>query len=235
MASEAQRAIEAIVMVADEPVEPQMLAQLLEVSVSGVEQLCSELAQAYEAEDRGFQLVRVAGGYRFQSHPDLAPYVERYVLEGQSARLSAAALETLAIVAYKQPVSRAQVGAIRGVNADAVIRTLQTRGYISEVGRDPGPGQALLYGTTTLFLEKLGFDNLGDLPPLAEFVPGPEIMDALESSLRADHPTSSGQSYGSGQSNGSGQSRPSGLADDGDVEPGGYDEDDDEGAPGEAF
>ena len=235
MASEAQRAIEAIVMVADEPVEPQMLAQLLEVSVSGVEQLCSELAQAYEAEDRGFQLVRVAGGYRFQSHPDLAPYVERYVLEGQSARLSAAALETLAIVAYKQPVSRAQVGAIRGVNADAVIRTLQTRGYISEVGRDPGPGQALLYGTTTLFLEKLGFDNLGDLPPLAEFVPGPETMDALESSLRADHPTSSGQSYGSGQSNGSEQSRPSGLADDGDVEPGGYDEDDDEGAPGEAF
>jgi segregation and condensation protein B len=100
--------------------------------------------------------------------------------------LSAAALETLAIVAYKQPVSRAQIGAIRGVNADAVIRTLQTRGYITEVGRDPGPGQALLYGTTTLFLEKLGLDRLDDLPPLAEFVPGPEIMDALENSLRAD-------------------------------------------------
>ena len=238
MASEAQRAIEAIVMVADEPVDPQMLAQLLEVPVSGVEQLCSELAEAYEAEDRGFQLVRVAGGYRFQSHPDLAPYVERYVLEGQSARLSAAALETLAIVAYKQPVSRAQIGAIRGVNADAVIRTLQTRGYISEVGRDPGPGQALLYGTTTLFLEKLGFDNLGDLPPLAEFVPGPEIMDALESSLRSDHPSTSGRSNGSSQSIGPGQSSPSGLADD-DVhesdEVGGYDQNDGEGAPGEAF
>jgi segregation and condensation protein B len=186
MASEARRAIEAIVMVADEPVDPQMLAQLLEVSVAGVEQLCAELAEAYEAEDRGFQLVRVAGGYRFQSHPDLAPYVERYVLEGQSARLSAAALETLAIVAYKQPVSRAQIGAIRGVNADGVIRTLQTRGYITEVGRDPGPGQAVLYGTTTLFLEKLGLDRLEDLPPLADFVPGPEIMDALENSLRAD-------------------------------------------------
>ncbi|HEX6391815.1 MAG TPA: SMC-Scp complex subunit ScpB [Acidimicrobiales bacterium] len=194
MASEARRAIEAIVMVAGEPVDPQMLAQLLEVSVSGVEQMCAELAEVYESEDRGFQLVRVAGGYRFQSHPDLAPYVERYVLDGQSARLSAAAMETLAIVAYKQPVSRAQIGAIRGVNADGVIRTLQTRGYITEIGRDPGPGQAVLYGTTTLFLEKLGLDRLEDLPPLAEFVPGPEIMDALESSLRADRNRASDQS-----------------------------------------
>jgi segregation and condensation protein B len=193
MATEARRAIEAIVMVADEPVDPQMLAQLLEVPVSGVEQLCAELAEAYEAEDRGFQLVRVAGGYRFQSHPDLAPYVERYVLEGQSARLSAAALETLAIVAYKQPVSRAQIGAIRGVNADAVLRTLQTRGYITEVARDPGPGQAVLYGTTTLFLEKLGLDSPDDLPPLAGFVPGPEIMDAIETSLRADRSPSPDQ------------------------------------------
>jgi segregation and condensation protein B len=193
MASEARRAIEAIVMVADEPVDPQMLAQLLEVSASGVEQMCAELAEAYEAEDRGFQLVRVAGGYRFQSHPDLAPYVERYVLDGQSARLSAAAMETLAIVAYKQPVSRAQIGAIRGVNADGVIRTLQARGYITEVGRDPGPGQAVLYGTTTLFLEKLGLDRLEDLPPLADFVPGPEIMDALEGSLRAERSRASNQ------------------------------------------
>ena len=202
MASEAQRAIEAIVMVADEPVDPQMLAQLLEVPVTRVEELCSELTQAYETEDRGFQLVRVAGGYRFQSHPDLAPYVERYVLDGQSARLSAAALETLAIVAYKQPVSRAQIGAIRGVNADGVIRTLQTRGYITEVGHDPGPGQALLYGTTTLFLEKLGLDRLTDLPPLAEFVPGPEIMDALESSLRADRSNDSGADSGPAQAGG---------------------------------
>ncbi|HEX4864575.1 MAG TPA: SMC-Scp complex subunit ScpB, partial [Acidimicrobiales bacterium] len=193
MATEARRAIEAIVMVADEPVDPQMLAQLLEVPVSGVEQMCVDLAEAYEAEDRGFRLVRVAGGYRFQSHPDLAPYVERYVLEGQSARLSAAALETLAIVAYKQPVSRAQIGAIRGVNADAVIRTLNTRGYIAEVGRDPGPGQAVLYGTTTLFLEKLGLDRVDDLPPLADFVPGPEIMDAIENSLRADRSQMPGQ------------------------------------------
>ena len=173
-------------MVADAPVEPNLLAQLLEVSPARVEELCAELETSYRNEDRGFELVRVAGGYRFQSHADLAPYVERFVLEGQSARLSAAALETLAIVAYKQPVSRAQIASIRGVNADGVIRTLQARGFIAEVGRDPGPGQAVLYGTTTLLLERLGLDRIEELPPLAQFVPGPEIMDALEHSLRAD-------------------------------------------------
>jgi segregation and condensation protein B len=186
VASEEERAIEAIVMVSDRPVEAHLLAQVLEVSPTRVEEICAALAAAYEAEDRGFELVRVAGGYRFQSHPDQAPYVEKFVLDGQSARLSAAALETLAIVAYKQPVSRAQVAAIRGVNADAVMRTLQTRGFITEVGRDPGPGQASLYGTTPLLLEKLGLDRIDQLPALAQFVPGPEIMDALERSLRAD-------------------------------------------------
>src|SRR5881227_2336377 len=160
MGTEEARAIAAILMVAEEPVEPQLLGQLLEMSPKKVEALCAELAAAYEAEDRGFVLVRVAGGYRFQSHPDLAPYVERFVLEGQSARLSAAALETLAIVAYKQPVSRAQMAAIRGVNVDGVMRTLQQRGFIEEVARDPGPGLALMYGTTRLFLERLGLDSL---------------------------------------------------------------------------
>jgi segregation and condensation protein B len=184
MASDEQRAIEAILMVADEPVAPHLLAQLLEISPARVEELCTALASAYDDEDRGFVLVRVAGGYRFQSHPDLAPYVERFVLEGQSARLSAAALETLAIVAYKQPVSRAQVSSIRGVNVDGVMRTLQQRGYVAEVARDPGPGQAVLYGTTPLFLEKLGLDDLSDLPPLADFVPGPEMVDLLEQGLR---------------------------------------------------
>ena len=184
MASEAARAVEAILMVAEEPVEPQLLGQLLELSPARVEELCAQLAAAYETDDRGFVLVRVAGGYRFQSHPDLAPYVERFVLEGQSARLSAAALETLAIVAYKQPVSRAQVSAIRGVNADAVMRTLQVRGYIEEVGRDPGPGQAILYGTSRLFLEKLGLDSLDDLPSLGDFVPAPDMVEALEQGLR---------------------------------------------------
>jgi segregation and condensation protein B len=175
-------------MVADEPVDPQLLAQLLELSPTRVDELCEELAAVYAGDDRGFVLVRVAGGFRFQSHPDLAPYVERFVLEGQSARLSAAALETLAIVAYKQPVSRAQMAAIRGVNVDAVARTLQQRGYIEEVARDPGPGQAVLYGTTRLFLERLGLDSLAGLPPLADFVPGPEVVETLERGLGVDSP-----------------------------------------------
>ena len=182
--SEDLRAVEAVLMVAAEPVEPAMLAQLLEVSPARVDELCAELAASYVAEERGFVLARVAGGYRFQSAPDLAPYIERFVLDGQSARLSAAALETLAIVAYKQPVSRAQLSAIRGVNVDGVVRTLQQRGYIAEVARDPGPGQAVLYGTTASFLEKLGLDSVVDLPPLGQFVPGADVVEALEQGLR---------------------------------------------------
>lgn len=185
---EAARAIEAILMVAQEPVETHLLAQLLEVSPATVEELCRGLGEAYEADGRGFVLAKVAGGYRFQSHADLAPYVERFVLEGQTARLSAAALETLAIVAYKQPLSRAQVASIRGVNVDGVMRTLQQRGYIVEVGRDTGPGQATLFGTSQEFLERLGLDSLEDLPPIAELFPNAEVMEALERSLRADPP-----------------------------------------------
>jgi segregation and condensation protein B len=183
--TEHHRAVEAILLAADEPLEPGLLAQLLEVPLSRVEEVCAELAAAYEEEQRGFVVARVAGGYRFQTAPDLAPYVERFVLEGQHARLSAAALETLAIVAYKQPLSRAQVGAIRGVNVDGVMRTLQQRGYIEEVARDPGPGNAVLFGTTRLFLEKLGLDSLDQLPALGEFVPSPEVVEALEQTLRA--------------------------------------------------
>jgi len=186
VASEAEKAIEAILMVAQEPVDPHLLAQVLEVSPARVEELCTELAAGYEAQDRGFVLVKVAGGYRFQSHGHLSAYVERFVLEGQTARLSAAALETLAIVAYKQPMSRAQVAAIRGVNVDGVMRTLQQRGYIEEVGRDPGPGQATLFGTSTEFLERLGLASIGDLPPIADLFPSADIMEALEKGLRAD-------------------------------------------------
>jgi segregation and condensation protein B len=186
--TERRRALEAVLMVADEPVPPELLAQLLELSAAEAEALCAQMATIYEAEERGFVLARVAGGYRFQSHPDLAPYVERFVLEGQSARLSAAALETLAIVAYKQPVSRGQVSAIRGVNVDAVMRTLQHRGYVAEVGHDPGPGQAVLYATTPLFLERLGLDSLDELPNLGQFVPNGEVVETLERGLRLEDP-----------------------------------------------
>jgi segregation and condensation protein B len=186
VSDEARRALEAILMVAESPVEPHLLGQLLEVAPARVEELCAGLAAAYEVEGRGFALVRVAGGYRYQSHPDQAAYVERFVLEGQAGRLSGAALETLAIVAYKQPISRAQVAAIRGVNVDGVMRTLQQRGYIAEVARDPGPGQAVLFGTTRELLERLGLDSLDDLPPLGQFVPGADVVEALEQGLRGE-------------------------------------------------
>jgi segregation and condensation protein B len=184
------RAIEAMIVVAQEPVAPELLAQLLEQPVADVERWCVELAASYDEQGRGFQLVRIAGGYRLQTHPDLTPYVERFLLHDQRARLSGAALETLAIIAYKQPISRAQIASIRGVDPDGVLRTLQGRGYIDAVGHDPGPGQAVLYGTTTAFLEKLGLDLIDDLPPIAEFIPGADVVEALEAGLRAsDAPT----------------------------------------------
>jgi segregation and condensation protein B len=184
--TETSQAIEAILMVATEPVPAQLLAQLLEVPPATIRETCQALADAYRAEGRGFELVEVGGGYRYQSHPEQAPYVERFVLEGQSSRLSAAALETLAIIAYKQPISRAQMAAIRGVNVDGVVRTLEQRGYIEEIARDPGPGLAILYGTSRMFLEKLGLASLDDLPPLGQFVPGADIVEQLEQGLRPE-------------------------------------------------
>jgi segregation and condensation protein B len=179
------RALEAVLLAATEPVEAGVLAQLLERPVAEVEARLEALAARYRDEERGFVPARVAGGWRFETHPDLAAYVERFVVEAQTARLSPAALETLAIIAYKQPVSRAQLAAIRGVNVDATLATLTERGYVAEVGRDPGPGQAVLFGTTRLFLERLGLDSLADLPPLADFVPDPSVVETLERHLRA--------------------------------------------------
>ena len=182
--AEFKRAIESIVLVAIDPVPPDLLAQLLEQPTALVEQWCEELATGYANAGHGFELVRIAGGYRYQSVDDLAPYVERFLLHDQRARLSGAALETLAIVAYKQPISRAQIAAIRGVDPDGVLRTLQGRAYVGEVGRDEGPGQAILYGTTATFLEKLGLDSLDDLPSIAEFIPGADVVEALEHGLK---------------------------------------------------
>lgn len=186
MSTEIKRALEAIVMVADSPLETALLAEITDTDPQKIDQLLAELAADYESQSRGFQLVRVAGGWRYQSHPELSPYVERFVLEGQSAKLSAAALETLAIVAYKQPISRAQIGSIRGVGVDGVVRTLEQRGYITEVARDPGPGQAVLFGTTPAFLERMGIDSLADLPAIADFVPGADVVEALEQGLRVE-------------------------------------------------
>ena len=182
--AELVRALEAIILVATEPVPVELLGQILGHPAEVVASLCDSLAAAYDEAGHGFQLVQVAGGYRYQSHPDVAAYVERYILDGQRARLSGAALETLAIIAYKQPISRAQVAAIRGVDPDGVMRTLQGRGYIDQIGRDPGPGQAVMWGTTPAFLEKLGINSIADLPAIAEFVPGADVVEALEEGLR---------------------------------------------------
>jgi len=182
--SEEHRAIEAVLLSAVEPVPPNMLAELLEMPIDRVEATCAELAAGYEEEGHGFVLARVAGGYRYQSHPDMAAFVERYAMEGVSSRLSSAALETLAIVAYRQPVSRAQIAALRGVNVDGVVRLLEQRGYIVAVGHAPGPGAPVLYGTTPAFLEKLGVYSLDELPPVEELLPGPEVVEQLEERLR---------------------------------------------------
>jgi segregation and condensation protein B len=177
------RAIEAILMVADQPVTPKQLAGVIGASVDDVEIAAAELIQSYANDRRGFVLQRVAGGFRFQSHPDMASLVERFVLDGQASRLSAAALETMAIIAYKQPISRNQISAIRGVNAEGVVRTLEARGYVEEIARDPGPGRASLYGTTPAFLERIGVNSIDELPPLGQFVPSADVVEALETTL----------------------------------------------------
>ncbi len=163
-------ALEAILMVVDEPVAEVLLAQILEVPTERVAATLATLSEEYTADARGFDLRRAAGGWRMYTRPAYAPYVERFVLDGQQTRLTQASLETLAVVAYKQPVTRSRISAIRGVNCDGVIRTLLTRGLIEERGIEPDNG-AHLYGTTTLFLEKLGLDTVEDLPPLAPFLP----------------------------------------------------------------
>jgi len=185
----AHGAIEAIVMVAVEPVSTELLAQLLEKPLAEIELACDELAAEYRSRKSGFELVEVAGGFRYQSAAELAPYVERFLLDEQRARLSGAALETLAIIAYKQPISRGQIASIRGVDPDGVLRTLMARGYIDAVGTDDGPGQAILYGTTASFCEKLGIANLDELPPIAEFIPDADVVEALEHGLRLEPPS----------------------------------------------
>ena len=184
IAPEVVAALEAILLVAVEPVSVKLLAQVLEQPTAVVEVLCNRLAASYDEAGHGFQLVKVAGGIRLQTRPELSPYVERFVLDGQQSRVSSAALETLAIIAYKQPISRQQISAIRGVDPESVLRTLQARGYITETSRDDGPGLAVLYGTTPLFLERLGMNSLEDLPPISDFVPDAGVVEALEAGLR---------------------------------------------------
>ncbi|WP_410814817.1 SMC-Scp complex subunit ScpB [Micromonospora sp. 067-2] len=177
--AELRGALEAILLVVDEPVSELVLAQVLEQPAERVGPMLDEIAAGYTAGGHGFELRRAAGGWRLYTRPEYATYVERFVLDGQSVRLTQAALETLAVVAYKQPVTRSRISAIRGVNCDGVIRTLVTRGLVEECGTETDSG-AFLYRTTTLFLEKLGLNTVDELPPLAPFLPDDveELADA---------------------------------------------------------
>jgi segregation and condensation protein B len=169
-------ALEAILMVVDEPVGEVVLAQVTEKPTGTVLATLRELAEEYDEQERGFELRRVAGGWRFYTRASAAAYVERFVLDGQQARLTQAALETLAVVAYRQPVSRARVSAVRGVNVDGVMRTLVSRGLVEEAGHD-GEGGSTLYRTTTYFLERLGLRDIDELPDLAPFLPELDAVD----------------------------------------------------------
>ncbi|HEX9774819.1 MAG TPA: SMC-Scp complex subunit ScpB [Actinomycetota bacterium] len=178
--SELRRQLEAILFVADEPIPLTQLAQVTETAKGTVAATLGEMRADLEASGSGLVLREVGEGWRMYTHPDTAPYVERFVLAVQNPRLTRAALETLAIVAYKQPVSRQQIASIRGVDSDGVVTTLVQRGLVKETGRDEGPGQAVLYGTTPLFLERMGLRVVADLPPIASMLPAQSVADELE-------------------------------------------------------
>jgi segregation and condensation protein B len=161
------RALEAILFLADEPLAPAVIAQALGVERRDADDLCEALARDFAERDAGLAVRSVAGGWRIYTTPEVAPFVEGYVVSSRHARLTKAALEVLAIVAYKQPVTRHQISAIRGVNSEGVLRALLDRGIVAEVGREETPGRPVLYGTTPEFLERLGLASLSDLPPLA--------------------------------------------------------------------
>lgn len=165
-----EAACEAVLLLADEPIPLVALASIVRRPVEQVDAVVRGLSEQYTEDGRGFDLREVAGGWRYYTRADCADVVSRYVVDGQQARLTQAALETLAIVAYRQPISRGRISAVRGVNVDGVVRTLLTRGLIEEVGVEPG-SQATLLGTTPYFLERLGISDLAELPPLAEHVP----------------------------------------------------------------
>ncbi|MEU1160571.1 SMC-Scp complex subunit ScpB [Streptomyces sp. NPDC090075] len=170
-------ALEAVLMVVDEPATAEHLSKILERPKQTITKALRALADEYTAQGRGFELRFVAGGWRFYTRGEFAPAVERLVLEGQTARLTQAALETLAVVAYRQPVSRSRVSVVRGVNCDGVMRTLLQRGLVEEAGAEPETG-AILYRTTNYFLERMGLRGLDELPELAPFLPEAEAIEA---------------------------------------------------------
>lgn len=174
----ARAAIEAVLMIVEEPVTDHALASALELPVEEIREHLGKLESTYNDGQHGFTVRNVGGGWRFYSHHAYAPVVERFVLDGQQSRLTTASLETLAVIAYRQPISRARIGAIRGVNVDGVVRTLLTRGLVIEVNKDEESG-ATLYGTTPYFLERMGLNDLDDLPAIAPYLPDAALLDDL--------------------------------------------------------
>jgi segregation and condensation protein B len=183
--SKLRGAIEALLFVSDEPVAASRIARVLEASAGEVERALAALSQEYAADERGFQLREVAGGWRLYTHPAYHDIVDQYVLSWDTRRLSQAALEALAVVAYHQPVSRQGVNAVRGVNSEGVIASLIEKGLVREVGRDKAGGNAILYGTTRTFLERFGLKDLAELPPLEDFSPDPDTERAIRDRLSA--------------------------------------------------
>ena len=180
-----EQLIEAILFVSESPVTTAELSEVLELPRGEVEDTLASMTERLGTES-GLDLEHVAGGWRLATKPEAHPYLERFAATDRARRLSNAAVETLAVIAYKQPVSRGQVSEIRGVDSEHAIRTLERRDLVVEIGRAPGPGQAVLYGTTPLFLEKMGIASVADLPPLADHVPPASIMETLEMPLRPD-------------------------------------------------
>lgn len=177
-------ALEAILFVTESPVPASELAEVLEVPVSRIDELIEELADQLEQRDAGLILKSTAGGWRLYSHPDAYPYLERFSSSATARRLSPAALETLAVIAYRQPVARSQIAEIRGVDSDSAVRTLERVGLIEEKARLSIPGNPAVYGTTSLFLEKMGLEELADLPPLADHIPPARVVESLEERFR---------------------------------------------------
>ena len=177
-------ALEAVLFVTEHPVPASELAEVLELSSTRVEELLAELDETLTRRDAGLVLKSVAGGWRLYSHPDAYPYLERFSSSATARKLSPAAMETLAVVAYRQPVSRGQISEIRGVDSDSAVHTLERLGLVEEKERLKIPGNPAVYRTTDLFLEKLGLNDLRELPPLADHVPPAQFVDTLEESLR---------------------------------------------------
>lgn len=178
--------IEALLFVANESLSLRKISEIVEVDEATVKRVIDELVAEYRGENRGFQLREVAGGYRLFTHPGYASYVEKLVLSLDYRRITQAALETLAIIAYKQPITKTEIGRIRGVNVDTVVNSLLEKELVKEVGRQNSPGQPILYGTSKAFLEALGLRSLDDLPPLEEFAPDERTRRRIERRLTSE-------------------------------------------------